>query len=209
MKNHKHIIEQVPTNYYQEGIKKNFFQRLWHVNKLNEALDFIKNEKKERILDVGCASGWFISEISKRYPKSSCFGIDIYEKGIKEGKKYYPKIKFQVSDAHKIPYKNESFNIITCTEVLEHVDDPKTVLLEIRRVLKKDGFAIIELDSGSLLFSLIWYIWIKTKGKIWNESHLHSFNVKKLEKLIISCNFKIQGRKKFNFGMAMMFKILR
>lgn len=210
MKSHKHIIKQVPPDYYQLGIKGNLLQKFWHTKKLNEVLKAIENtENPKKILDVGCASGWFISEIQKRYPRTLCYGIDIYDDAIKYARKRYPKIKFNIADAHKIPYKDETFDIVVCTEVLEHVDDPGKVLTEIKRVLKRNSTAIIELDSGSWLFSVVWFIWRKFKGRIWNDSHLHSFNVKKLENLINQCGFRVSKKKKFDFDMAMIFYCLK
>lgn len=203
-KKHHHIIEQVPVDYYQKGIEGNIFQRAWHTNKLKIVLRFIRGSPRT-ILDVGCASGWFISKISNEFPKAKCFGIDIYDKGIKYAKKVYPKIEFKVADAHNIPYEKNSFDLVVSTEVLEHLDDPKSAILEIKRVLKKGGTAVIELDSGNMLFSIMWYIWRKFGGKVWNDSHLHSFNIKKLEKMIISCDLKILRKQKFNLGMAMIF----
>jgi len=203
---HNHIIEQVPVDYYQKGIERNILQRIWHNNKLKIVVDFIPDVPKT-ILDVGCASGWFISKISKKFSKAKCYAIDIYDKGIKYAKKTYPKIEFKVADAHKIPYKKNTFDLVICTEVLEHLDTPKSAILEIKRVLKKGGLSIIELDSGNLLFSLVWYIWRKLWGKVWNDSHLHSFNIKKMEKMIISCGFSILRKEKFNFGMAIVFLI--
>ena len=200
------VIEKVPTNYYQSGIENNLLQKFWHTRKLNEVLNITNNSNNlEKILDVGCASGWFISQVNKKYHKASCFGIDIYDAAILYARKNYPKINFKVADANKIPYKEKTFDLVICTEVLEHVDNPKEVLLEIKRVLKKRGVTVIELDSGSMLFSIAWFIWRQFKGKIWNDAHLHSFNVKKLETLIKSCDFKIVKSKKFNFGMAMIF----
>lgn len=202
--NHNHVIEQVPVDYYQKGIERNIFQRIWHSNKLKVVLRFIPGLPKT-ILDVGCASGWFISKVSSKFPNAKCYGIDIYNKGIKYANKIYPKIEFRIADAHKIPYASNAFDLVVCTEVLEHVTDPKSVLQEIKRVLKNKGNAIIELDSGNLLFSIVWYVWRRFGGKVWNDSHLHSFNVKKLEKMIKSCDLKILRKQKFNLGMAMVF----
>lgn len=202
-KNH-HIIEQVPVDYYQKGIATNVFQKVWHNNKLKKVLDLIQNSPK-KILDVGCASGWFLSRIAEEFPKAKCYGIDVYDKGVRYAKKIYPKIEFKVADAHKIPYKNNIFDLVICTEVLEHLDNPKSAILEIKRVLKKDGLAVIELDSGNLLFSIVWYLWRKFAGKVWKDSHLHSFNIEKLEKMIQSCDLKILRKQKFNIGMAMIF----
>lgn len=205
-KSHHHVIEQVPVDYYQRGINNNFFQRYWHKNKLNKVLNLI-DFKPESILDVGCASGWFLFQLSKEFPSARCYGIDIYDKGIKYAKKIYPKIEFEVADAHKLPYQKTTFDLVVCTEVLEHLDDPKLAILEIKRVLKKGGFGIIELDSGNLLFSVVWYIWRKLWGRVWNDSHLHSFNIEMLEKMILSCGLDILRKKRFNLGMAMVFLI--
>lgn len=204
--NHTDIIEQVPTNYYQWGVEHNLLQRLWHMNKLNVVLGLIASSPG-KILDVGCASGWFLSKVAQVFPKAQCYGIDIYDKAVAYGKKLYPGISFQKADAHTMPFKTSTFDLVICTEVLEHVNDPKSALLEIKRVLKKDGFAIIELDSGSILFTITWFLWQRFRGGVWEHAHLHSFTVKKLEKMILSCGFRIIKKKKFNVGMAMVFLI--
>lgn len=206
---HHHVIEQVPPDYYQRGVANNPLQRFWHTHKLQEVLRCIPYTSNQTItiLDVGCASGWFLSKVQEIFPHGSCYGIDIYDKAITFGKRLYPRLKLRVADAQRIPYKAGFFNVIVCTEVLEHVDDPKQVLIEIKRVLKKNGIAVIELDSGSVLFSLVWYVWRKINGKVWNDAHLHSFTVKKLEKSVNESGFEIIAKKTFNFGMAMIFAI--
>lgn len=207
-KQHRHIdiIDQVPVDYYQKGIENNVLQKVWHTNKYNAVFELITTYP-QKILDVGCSSGWFISEIAKRFPKAKCYGIDLYNKAIAYGRRLYPNIEFQLADVHEIPFRKNTFDLVICTEVLEHVDDPKRVLLEIKRVLKDNGVAIIELDSGSLLFNLVWFVWTKLQGRVWNDAHLHSFDAKKLNNLFSSCKFRVIEKKKFNFGMAMIFVI--
>lgn len=203
---HHHIIEQVPPDYYQNGIKNNFLQKAWHTRKFKIVALQIKNQPK-RILDVGCASGWFLSRLQKKFPYAKCYGIDIYKEAIQLGKKKYPKISFKVSDAHKIPFSAGSFDVVICTEVLEHVDDPKQAVDEIKRVLKKNGQAIIELDSGSILFSIVWFLWGFSRGSVWKNAHLHSFTIEKLEKMLRKTGFAIENKKRFNLGMAMVFSV--
>lgn len=203
------IIEQVPPDYYQKGIKNNFFQKYWHTRKLREVNKLITNEGKIKILDVGCASGWFLNEIIKQKPRSKGYGIDIYKEGINYGKKKYPKLILKKANAEKIPFPANTFDIVICTEVLEHVENPSKVLKEIKRVLNKKGIAVIELDSGSILFSIAWFTWKKFNGKVWNDSHLHSFTVKKLENKINKSGLKVESKNKFNFGMAMIFSLTK
>ncbi len=206
--NHSHIIEQVPLDYYQKGVRNNALQRAWHTRKLDVVISSVRKYPKT-VLDVGCASGWFLSRVHKQFPKSKCVGVDIYKDAILYGKKKYPRINFRVSDAHTLPFKANSFDLVICTEVLEHVEDPLLVLKEIKRVLKIDGQVIIELDSGSVLFSVVWFLWGLSQGRVWNHSHLHSFNVQKLERMLKKCGFTIESKKRFNLGMAMVFSAIK
>lgn len=206
MKNNKlySTWSKVPTNYYQNGVKNNFFQRLWHTHKINLAKKIISRIKFKYCLDVGCASGFMVSEIAKSYP-ALYFGVDVYDKAIAAAKIHYPNINFKVASAQKLPFKDNSFNLILFYETIEHVENPMDCLKEIKRVLKKDGSLILTMDSGSLLFRIVWFIWENTKGKVWQNAHLHPFTHQELEELIKKADFKIK-QKIFSFlGMEVTF----
>lgn len=202
------IWSQVPPDYYDLGISKNLLQKLWHTHKLNQVLKLLskyKNNRNLKILDIGCSSAVLTNEISKILKTSKVTGLDSYKAAIEFARTKYPHIDFVLADAHKLPFKNASFDLIICTETLEHLVDPPLALAEIKRVLKKDAKAIISMDSGSFLFRSIWYIWIKTKGKVWHNAHLHEFNAKTLEMLIEKSGFKIKQKISSHLGMAVTF----
>lgn len=203
------IWDQVPPDYYQRSIETNFLQRMWHTKKLKMIIKLMGEEKNmpKNVLDVGSASGWFLSELALRYPKASYTGVDVYKKAIDYGKKRYKNLKLICADAHSLPFSNESFDLVICTEVLEHVKNPEKVLREIKRVLSKDGIAILEMDSGNLLFRAIWYWWTHLRRGVWKDSHIHAFNTKKLENIIKKCNFIIHNKRVFNYSMAVIFKL--
>lgn len=200
------IWAQVPTNYYDLGIAKNPLQRAWHTQKISQVAKLLPKDPK-KVLDVGCSSGVLTAEIAKALRRSKVTGLDSYRKAIIFARSKYPHIAFIVGDAHKLPFKNKVFDLVICTETLEHLVDPAKALLEIRRVLVPDGRAIISMDSGSLLFKIIWFFWTKTKGQVWRDAHLHEFNAKILEDLIKSCGFKITKKTTSHFGMAVTFLV--
>lgn len=200
------IWDQVPQDYYQNGIKRNFLQYLWHTRKLKSVVDLV-DIVPNNILDVGCASGWFLSEIFLVYPKANCVGVDVYKKAIDYGKKRYKELKLVQADAHNLPFKNDSFDLVICTEVLEHVVDPEKVLGEIKRVLSNDGIAIVEMDSGNFLFKVVWYLWTNVRNGVWHHSHIYPFDAKKLEGMIKKSGFTIAQKKSFNFSMAVAFSL--
>lgn len=199
------IWSRVPITYYQQGSKHNLLQKLWHKHKVNSAKKIINNLKFEKCLDIGCASGYMISQIAKFYPQSKYFGIDVYDKAIAYARKHYPNIKFQVASADKLPFKNNSFDLIICYETIEHFEHPLECLKEIRRVLNKDGTMILAMDSGNLLFRIVWFFWINTKGSVWKGAHLHPFRHNQLERLIKRAGFKINMRAFSFLGMEVTF----
>lgn len=200
------IWSQVPPDYYEEGIVKNLFQKLWHTRKWMIIKEMIEGASS-KVLDIGCASGWLTARVAQIITGAEVTGLDVSQKMIKYAKTRHPKIDFICADAHKLPFPDESFDLIICTETLEHVVDPLRVLLEIRRCLSSNGQAIISMDTGNRLFNLVWFFWTRTKGKVWQGAHLHKFDMDKLKKLFKKANLKIEEQRISHLGMAMTFKL--
>lgn len=207
MKNNRlyHIWDQVPVDYYQQGIAKNIFQKIWHSVKISTAKKIASKLSFDEVLDVGCASGHMVSEIAKDWPKVKFYGIDIYDKAINFGKKKYLNISFQVAAAEKLPFRDKSFGLVLNFETIEHVQNPLKALLEIKRVLKDEGTAVVSMDSGSPLFRIVWFIWENTTGKVWQGAHLHPFKHLQLEDIIKEAGFKIKNKIFSHLGMEVTF----
>ena len=90
-------------------------------------------------LDVGCSIG-IITRLLGSYFKSST-GVDVDGFAIKKARnqKRINNISFFVSKEDKLPFKDESFDVVICNQVYEHVKDPKILMKEIKRVLMKGG----------------------------------------------------------------------
>lgn len=100
----------------------------------------IKKIKNLEVLDVGASTG-IIDNYLVPYFKS-VVGIDIDKNAIKMAKEKFSNVKnlsFINADCLNLPFKDQSFDIILCTHVYEHVPNPKKLFLEIYRVLKKGG----------------------------------------------------------------------
>jgi ubiquinone/menaquinone biosynthesis C-methylase UbiE len=198
------ILNSVPPNYYQKGTRTNFLQKYWHRQKINFALSLLKGIAFKNCLEVGCASGYLISEIAKNHSKVKFHAIDAYDKAIIFAKKQYHGIKFVVAEAEKLPFKDNQFDVVLCYETIEHVRDPKKAVNEMRRVLKKKGKLILAMDSGTLAFQIIWFFWEKTYGKVWQAAHLNPYHYKELEDLVSKSGFKINNRYFTHFGLEVV-----
>lgn len=209
LRNHKlyKVWDQVPVSYYQKGVKGNILQKIWHTHKINLAGKLLSGIKFKNCLDIGCASGYMISEIARAYPNVEYIGVDIYDKAIDYARENYPQIKFKVASAEKLPFKDGTFDLILFYETIEHVENPRECLKEIRRVLKKNGTLILTMDSGSWLFRIVWFFWENTKGNIWKGAHLHPFHHSDLERLVKKAKFKIRKKMLSFLGMEVTFVV--
>lgn len=86
-----------------------------------------KHHSSVRVLDIGAGG----SSYDRFFPNRISIDID---------PKRNPDI---VADAHDLPFSDEEFEMILCTEVLEHLKDPRRAIAEMRRVLKRGGKVIV------------------------------------------------------------------
>ena len=202
------IWSQVPADYFSSGTKTNFLQKIWHGRKLKAVAKSVGRNKAGVLIEVGSADGSFVNSLSKKIQLNKIIAIDPYLPPLIFGKKKFRNIVFIQADAHRLPLKNKSADLITILETLEHVVDPYGTLLELKRIIKKDGSIIVEIDSGSWLFQVIWFLWKKFgKGKVWSGAHLTFFNVELLEGLFKKAGLKVEKKKFFNWGMGVCYRL--
>lgn len=115
--------------------------RIDRANKIIKTLEdhFGKSLKKLTVLDIGSSTGIIDSVLAKKFKK--VLGIDKDKAAVDFAKKSFKSknLYFKVADALNIPSKDNSFDIIVCTHVYEHVENPKKLFKEIYRVLKRGG----------------------------------------------------------------------
>lgn len=99
----------------------------------NSIINNIKKENPKKILDVGCGEGNLFGKLVKNYSKAKIIGIDYSAKSIKAAKKYGDA---RVGSIYSLKFKNKEFDLVTCFEVLEHLDNPRKALKELIRVGK-------------------------------------------------------------------------
>lgn len=120
---------------------------------LNSKMDL----KRADVLDIGTGSGHIISLIARECRSATSVNLDD-ERVIKDGYKFV-----QVADV-KLPFDDESFDVVISNQVIEHIPPQQQHLEEICRVLKKGGIAYIATPSKFTLiephFKLPFLSWL-------------------------------------------------
>jgi 2-polyprenyl-3-methyl-5-hydroxy-6-metoxy-1,4-benzoquinol methylase len=204
------LHENVPPGWYYNSVRTNFIQRYVHTRRFTEVGNLVEPNTK-RILDIGCADGAFTKVILDNSKAQEIIAIDVLRSNIDWAKKHWKKekeIRFEIGDAHKLNFKEITFDAVFALEVLEHVFDPKEVLTQIKRVLKKGGYAVFLVPAETLLFKVVWFFWTKYyKGRIWDGTHLHAYKNSYLIKLAKEVGFQIEVDKKIIFGTLHLIKV--
>lgn len=100
------------------------------------------------ILDNGCGVGTLVRFL----PTTSIIGLDISKGMLNKAKK---RMNILVrGDSQRLPFKDESFNVIVCRSLLHHLPDTKEGISEMHRVLKKNGEVVILEPLQSILSNI-------------------------------------------------------
>jgi ubiquinone/menaquinone biosynthesis C-methylase UbiE len=97
----------------------------------------IKPLRVKNVLDVGCGEGITLKKLEEKKIGKNNEGIDNSTAAIKIGTKLYPNLKLMKGDVYRLPYPDNAFDLVICTEVLEHLSDPVKAVREIKRVSGK------------------------------------------------------------------------
>ena len=103
-----------------------------------------------RVLDVGCGGGILSEALAER--GASVVGIDLAESALQaaEAHRAGQAVEYRLESSRDAAARGESFDAVTCMEMLEHVADPAAVLRDIHALLKPGGWAFFSTINRTL-----------------------------------------------------------
>jgi len=125
------------TSNYKKHTSENPLQKFLIENFYKALLQVIGNLGAETILDAGCGEGFTLARLQHKGIAKRFEGIDYSPEAIALGKAMYPSLTLKHGDINILPYDNNCFDIVICSEVLEHLERPEKALKEIERVSKR------------------------------------------------------------------------
>jgi 2-polyprenyl-3-methyl-5-hydroxy-6-metoxy-1,4-benzoquinol methylase len=152
--------EEIRLKIYSDDEKSRNYQvgllltNAWWENHFRMAENFythaVKNLSVNTVLEIGVGHAFFAYLLLQEKAKVRYLGIDISESAIVYAKKILPashvrqSIEFRVQDATKQDFfDGNSFDLVICCEVLEHVEDPLSLGKSIRAALSEQGIAFV------------------------------------------------------------------
>ena len=163
------------------------------------------------LLDVGCGSGATALKIGEVTGASFVAGIEFQGEAADRAVQRLDRVV--VGNVEELPvqtFEPDSFDLIVCADVLEHLVDPGETLAMLRTWLKKDGRLVVSMPHMGhltvilkLLFDRLEY----EKEGVLDETHLRFYTLHTIRKLLTDSEFAIE-RVEVNRSKTLKFKIL-
>jgi 2-polyprenyl-6-hydroxyphenyl methylase / 3-demethylubiquinone-9 3-methyltransferase len=111
--------------------------------------------KDVKVLDVGCGAGFLANDLARK--GLSVTGVDLSPESVKVAAAHDEtnSVRYEVADAARLPYPDQSFDVVTAMDFLEHVEDPAAIIKEMGRVLKPGGLFFYHTFNRNFLCWLV------------------------------------------------------
>ncbi len=109
-----------------------------------------------KILDIACGVGYWLDKYNTHSNPKMLIGVDISKSAIEICNQRFNdgSVKLFSGDAENLKFLTDQFNFISCHGALHHMENPKLALLEINRLLKKDGVLQISIYYKNIFFKI-------------------------------------------------------
>lgn len=154
-----------------------------------KSIETFHPEKPRSILDIGAADGLMLNNLKEVFPAATCIGIEYANDLIACSKS--KNLCLLRGDALALPMKDNVFDVVIATAIIEHVSDPIQLICEAFRVLRKNGIFIVTTPHP------FWERIATHIGHLKEEEHNELITLNKLVSLFDKAGFEIVKAEQF------------
>jgi ubiquinone/menaquinone biosynthesis C-methylase UbiE len=170
------------TNKISVKIVENFYKKIHHI---------IQDLEFDSVIDLGCGEGHLLKSLSNLVDHKKSAAIEIDPDEVKDAVINLPNCDVRQASIYNIPFHDNSFELVICTEVLEHLDNPTLALNEISRVSSKYILLSVPREPMWCILNIMRFKYINKLGN--TPGHLNHWSAYNFAKFVslISHKFKI------------------
>jgi 2-polyprenyl-3-methyl-5-hydroxy-6-metoxy-1,4-benzoquinol methylase len=151
----------------------------------------------ERVLEIGCGSGATGALVKQRFPGVQYFGLELVASAAAIARRRLDGVvvaDIETVDLQQYGLQKESFDLVICADVLEHLYDPWKVLHVLRAYLKADGLCLASIPNTQnirLLLHLLAGNWTYSEHGLLDATHIRFFTLNEIVKLFTGTGYQV------------------
>lgn len=145
-----------------------------------------ERDKEIKVLEIGCQCGGNLLELKNKYKNVKLYGIEP-NKECAQVSEMIAEVKCCRIAGENLDYQEEFFDYIILSNALEKCYDPFEFLIDVKRILKKDGYILVSTNNVmnfNLVNSLINGNWSYTTGGVLDNENIRFFTLKEIYVLL-------------------------
>jgi SAM-dependent methyltransferase len=161
-----------------------------------------------RFLDAGCGDGRYLAAMRPELPERIA-GVDISERILSTARAAVPDAELRQANLEALPFGDGEFDLVLCSQVIEHVLDAPAAALELARVLQSGGVLILSTDNARNVVSrvlnapragLVRLLRLRgRRGQI--ESPAEPYTLDSLRALVVTAGLRVELLETFRFQL--------
>jgi 2-polyprenyl-3-methyl-5-hydroxy-6-metoxy-1,4-benzoquinol methylase len=146
-----------------------------------------------RVLDVGCSSGYLAEPLSPR--GNTIVGLELDPTAAGEAEQYCEQVLVGDVETMELPLERASFDVVLCGDVVEHLREPGATLARLRPFLRPGGLLVLStpnVANWAVRLSLLAGRWRYTDRGILDRSHTHLFTRSTLGETLERAGYRVE-----------------
>jgi len=125
------------ANHHKYTYDNRLYQ--WHLQAFLGCIhEMLARAGSRTVLDAGCGEGFVTAYLARRNPALQITGVDLSPDAVAYATEHYgERARFRKGSLYKLPFSDNSFDAVLCSEVLEHLDDVDRAVEELKRVTRR------------------------------------------------------------------------
>lgn len=186
---------------FTEVLRKNaeIFEEKWGFNPAytmcirKEIVDLLDSprERAIKVLEVGCGCGCTLLQIKNNFKDAAVYGVEINQNAAVIAKTFAQVITGNI-ETEALPFQGEYFDYIILADILEHLENPWSVLDKIKYYLKPSGYILASIPNimhFTIIRDLLKGKWTYKSAGILDRTHLRFFTFHEINEMFVSAGY--------------------
>jgi protein-L-isoaspartate O-methyltransferase len=185
-------LKNIYERYHQQGVSE--WRKLAALDKAKHILALCQNIRHDKIIEVGAGDGSVLARLEEFGFAKEMLALEVAESAVKtiSGINLQSLIEFKIFDGYAVPYEDKQFDLAIATHVIEHVEHPRLLLEELKRIATH-VFIEVPLEYN--------FLGMRDANHAFKYGHINFFNPLLFSNLLKNMGFEIVDSRIYNSSL--------